>query len=357
MAQNRYLRFRLSYRIQHLIMLISFTTLAVTGLPQKYPDTGWALAIFRALGGIEQARVIHHTAAVILALISLYHVVDVGYHVFVLKRRPSMLPSSKDIADFIQSVKYNLGMSNEPPLYDRYNFIEKIEYWALVWGTLLMGITGFMLWNPIVVTNYLPGEFIPAAKMAHGLEAILAVLAVLTWHSYFVHLRHFNKSMFTGYMDEEEMAEEHPLELERLKRGEEPPPPSPLERWRRARVYIPIATMFSLAMLLGTWRFLTIEQTAITTVPTRIAPEEVYQPVELPELPTRAPVTPTPPPRVLATPTPTPMPVTSHGVTGEMAQCNMCHDVTGLIAPAPLDHKGWPESGCLECHPAQGGER
>ncbi len=357
MTRKRYLRFRLSYRVQHLIMLISFTVLAVTGLPQKYPDSGWAIALFKVMGGIEQARVLHHTAAVVLALISLYHVVDVGYQIFVLGAQPAILPTRKDLQDFVHALKYNLGLANHPPLFDRYTFAEKLEYLALVWGVLLMGVTGFIMWNPITVTTYLPGEFVPASKMAHGMEAILAVLAVLTWHSYFVHIRHFNKSMFTGYLDEEEMAEEHPLELERLKRGDVPSPPAPEERWRRARVYIPIATVFSLVMILGTWRFLTIEQTAITTLPTRAIVEEPYQPVALRELPTRPPVTPTPPPRVLTTPTPTPMPVTSHGVTGDLARCTMCHDVTGLIAPAPLDHKGWPESGCLDCHPAQGGKR
>lgn len=355
MAQNRYLRFRLSYRLQHLIMLISFTLLAITGLPQKYPETGWALAIFKVVGGIENARVIHHTSAVVLVLISIYHLVDVGYMTFVMGAKPAILPTRKDLVDFVQSVKYNLGLTNERPLYDRYNFVEKVEYLALVWGTLIMALTGFILWNPITVTNYLPGEFVPASKMAHGMEAILAVLSILTWHSYFVHIRHFNKSMFTGYMDEEEMLEEHPLELERLKRGEAPPPPPPEVRWRRAVVYVPVATVLSLLLVLGIWRFLTIEQTAITTLPTRVLVEKPYQPVALKELPRYVPVTPTPPPKVLATPTPTPMPVTSHGVTGEMAQCNLCHAVDGLIAPAPLDHKGWPESGCLSCHPAQGG--
>ncbi|NPA90556.1 MAG: hypothetical protein GXO55_03770 [Chloroflexi bacterium] len=357
MAQNRYLRFRLSYRIQHLIMLISFTLLAITGLPQKYPDTGWAIALFKALGGIERARVIHHTAAVVLVLVSIYHLVDVGYALFVLRAKPSILPSKKDVVDFIQSVKYNLGLTDQRPLYDRYNFVEKLEYLALVWGTVLMALTGFVLWNPITVTRYLPGEVVPASKVAHGMEAILAVLSILTWHSYFVHIRHFNKSMFTGYMDEEEMWEEHPLELERLRRGEIPPPPPPEERWRRARVYIPLATVFSLLLILGIWRFLTLEQTAITTLPTRARVEKPYQPVAMKVLPRVTPGTPTPPPRRVVTPTPLPRPITSHGVTGDLAQCHLCHAVDGLVAPAPLDHKGWPDSECLSCHPAQGGER
>ncbi|HHH40455.1 MAG TPA: hypothetical protein ENK56_00440, partial [Chloroflexi bacterium] len=220
MTTRRYLRFSLSDRVQHLLLMLSFTILAITGLPQKYPDTGWAVAIFRALGGIEQTRVIHHTAAVVLVLVSIYHLVVVGYRIYVLHQSPTMLPARKDVADFVQAVKYSLGLVAHPPRFERYNFVEKLEYWAVVWGTALMALTGFILWNPIVATRFLPGEFVPAAKTAHGMEALLAVLSILTWHSYFVHLRHFNTSIFTGYLDEEAMQEEHAMELERLRRGE-----------------------------------------------------------------------------------------------------------------------------------------
>ena len=79
--------------------------------------------------------------------------------------------------------------------------------------------TGFMLWNPIATARLLPGEFIPAAQVVHGGEALLAILAVLVWHFYAVHLRQFNRSMFTGELSEEEMEHEHPLELERIKAG------------------------------------------------------------------------------------------------------------------------------------------
>jgi hypothetical protein len=87
-----------------------------------------------------------------------------------------------------------------------------------------MAITGFILWNPIASANLLPGEFIPAAKEVHGGEALLAVLAIIVWHMYHVHIRHFNKSMFTGRMTEEEMLEDHPLELADIKAGRVDPP-------------------------------------------------------------------------------------------------------------------------------------
>jgi hypothetical protein len=100
-----------------------------------------------------------------------------------------------------------------------------------------MVITGFMMWNPIATTGFLPGEAIPAAKAAHGNEALLAVLAVIIWHVYHVHLRRFNKSMFTGYLTEEEMLEEHPLELADLKAGVAARPLDPQVVARRQRAF------------------------------------------------------------------------------------------------------------------------
>ena len=96
----------------------------------------------------------------------------------------------------------------------RFTFEEKVEYWSLLWGTVIMVATGFALWNPIATARFLPGQWIPAALAAHGGEALLAVLAIVVWHGYGVHLRHFNRSMFTGSLSEAEMRQEHPLELE-----------------------------------------------------------------------------------------------------------------------------------------------
>ena len=105
------------------------------------------------------------------------------------------------------------------PQMGRYTFEEKMEYWAFVWGAIIMGATGFMMWNPISTVKFLPGEVIPAAKAAHGGEALLAVLAIIIWHMYGVHIKRFNKSMWTGKMSEEEMLHEHPLELADIKAG------------------------------------------------------------------------------------------------------------------------------------------
>jgi hypothetical protein len=128
--------------------------------------------------------------------------------------------------------------------------------------------TGFMLWNPVATARFLPGQWIPAAQVVHGGEALLAILAVLVWHFYSVHLRHFNRSMWTGDMTEDEMEREHPLELEKIKAGSEPAL-EPLLFARRQKIFTPVAAVVALLLLAGIYWFVTFEQTAIATIPVK----------------------------------------------------------------------------------------
>jgi len=265
---RKYLRFSIFERIEHWLLVLSFTTLAITGLVQKFALFPLSPVIVRLLGGIETTRIIHRVAATVFLLEAIYHLVAIGYKLYVEKKSASMLPGIKDLKDAFQTLAFNLGFSNERPKMDRYNFIEKAEYWALVWGLVIMALTGFMLWNPIATTRVFPGEIVPAAKAAHGAEAVLAVLAIILWHFYHVHIRHWNSSMFTGYLTREEMEEEHALELERLEsQSNTEPVVTPEERRRRLRVFVPTASVVSLVLLYGVFRFVTFEQTAITTLP------------------------------------------------------------------------------------------
>jgi cytochrome b subunit of formate dehydrogenase len=129
-----------------------------------------------------------------------------------------MLPGKQDVTDAVQSVKYLLGKAEEPPRYGRFDFRQKLEYWALVWGTILMGVTGIILLFPAFFTSFLPGDFIYAAKAAHGLEALLAVAAIVSWHMYHAHFAQgifpIDTTIFTGKISVERMMEEHPLEYE-----------------------------------------------------------------------------------------------------------------------------------------------
>ena len=285
-------RFELGQRISHLVMLTSFTILGITGLVQKFIDSPISLAMINALGGIETTRHIHRFAAAALLLVSTYHFIDVFYRVYVLRSPWSMIPLFSDLVHVYHDVLYYLGFRKSKGYYGRYSYAEKAEYLALVWGTVLMAITGFMMWNPISTARFLPGEVIPAAKAAHGAEAILAVLAVLIWHVYHVHVKLFNKSMFTGKMSEEEMEHEHPAELADIQRGTEWKPPQPELIRKRQRVFYPIAGVLSILMLGGIVAFTTGEKSAITTLP----PGETAQ--------VFVPLTPTPRPTRVPTATP-----------------------------------------------------
>jgi mono/diheme cytochrome c family protein len=177
-----------------------------------------------------------------------------------------MLPGIKDVRDVFQYIGFNLGLTREHPRMPRYNFGEKAEYLAVVWGTVVMVITGFMLWNPIATTSVLPGEAVPAALAAHSAEALLAVLSILIWHMYNVHLKRFNRSMFSGRISHEEMEEEHAEELERIREGDVPEDPPAETILRRNRYFIPYAFLISSVLLVGLVWFVTFEDTAITTV-------------------------------------------------------------------------------------------
>jgi cytochrome b subunit of formate dehydrogenase len=331
-----YQRFPLARRIEHVIMLLSFGTLGLTGLPQRYPLAGISVWFVNLLGGIENLRAVHHFSATVMMLGTAWHIILAGYKVFVLHEKMSMLPSFQDVKDGWQALMHNIGLAKKFPQMGRFTFEEKLEYWAFVWGALVMGLTGFLMWNPITAAKILPGDWIPAAKAAHGGEAVLAVLAIIIWHMYGVHIRSFNKSMWTGAMSEDEMLHEHPLELADIKAGIANRQVKPEVLRKRKMVYYPIAGVLTVVMLAGVYGFVNTEDTALTTVPPQPSPIAVY-----------VPQTPTPVPTMPPTATPLPATATPEGQMPEptaglawediapliLAKCAACHstaDMTGL---------------------------
>lgn len=269
--QKEYTRFSPAERFEHIILVVTFVGLALTGLPQKYAAEDWAKTMINLMGGIESIRIVHRILATILMAEAIYHGGIVSYKLYVLGRRATMIPGIRDLRDVIQWVSFNLGWTRNHPHLPRYNFGEKVEYLAVVWGTVVMIITGFMMWNPITTSVVLPGEAIPAARVAHGSEALLAVLSILIWHMYNVHIRRFNRSMFTGKLPREAMIEEHAAELEAIEKGQLPPelPPEVIER--RKKRFWPYAAVMTIILVGGLIWFVTFEQTAITTVPRQLS--------------------------------------------------------------------------------------
>src|SRR5215216_7499025 len=325
-----YERFPLARRIEHLVMLLSFTTLALTGLPQKFPASDLSIAFVYILGGIENLRKIHHFAAIVMMLGTAWHILVFGYMGYVRHTRLSMLPSLQDVKDGWQAFLYNIGRAKTPPQMGRYTFEEKMEYWAFAWGAIIMGATGFMMWNPISTVKFLPGEVIPASKAAHGGEALLAVLAIIIWHMYGVHIKRFNKSMWTGRMSEEEMLHEHPLELADLKAGIADRPIDPVALRKRQKVYFPIAAVLALFMLGGVYGFVNAETTALTTTERHVPTVVVF-----------VPQTPTPAPTLTATSAATDSTPSAPSVASDptwdnaigalfQTKCTTCHGVGAL---------------------------
>lgn len=321
----RYERFDILERIEHIIFLTSFSVLGLTGLVQKFSASPFSLWVMQSLGGIDGTRRIHHVAAFVMMWVTVYHILAVLYRVFVLHVRWTMMPLLEDFTHLFQDIAYYLGIRKHKAYYGRYNYAEKVEYLAVVWGTIIMGMTGFMMWNPITTAKYLPGEAIPAAKAAHGGEAILAVLAIIIWHMYNVHLKRFNKSMFTGMITRDEMEEEHPAELEEIEKGVGWQQPSQAVIRRRQRTFIPVAIVAALVLSWGVISFVTIEpSTAITTVP-KGETVAVFVPV-------------TPTPRPTVTPRPTAEVVagaSSNSWDGNYSalfsnRCGTCHGRTSV---------------------------
>lgn len=329
-----YERFPLARRIEHWVMMLSFTLLALTGLPQRFSSSPISIAFVGLLGGIETIRTIHHIAAIVMMLGTAWHLLVFGYLAYVRRTRMTMLPTLQDAKDAWQQFLYNIGRAPSPPQMGRYTFEEKMEYWAFVWGAMIMGVTGFMMWNPITTARFLPGEVIPAAKAAHGGEALLAVLAIIIWHMYGVHIKRFNKSMFTGKMTEEEMLHEHPLELADIKAGITEPAPDPVEVRKRQRVYFPVAAVLALFMLLGVYGFVNAETTALTTVERQVPTQVVF-----------VPWTPTPAPTLTPTvPVSDPTWENSIGVLLQ-ARCSSCHGVRAMGGLNISTYEGLMEGG------------
>lgn len=217
---KEYIRLTLNQRMQHFVLIISFFLLVATGLPLRYHEAGWAKFLIGLLGGFEMRGTIHRIAGVVMILGFVYHILYVLYIKIAKGARWTLIPNLQDAKDVFLNIGYFLGMRKEPPRFDHYNYIEKAEYWALIWGTVVMAITGLILWFPQIAILFLPNVIFDIATVLHSCEALLAFLAILVWHFYYAHLNPdvfpMNKTWLTGKITAQEMKEHHPLEYERI---------------------------------------------------------------------------------------------------------------------------------------------
>ncbi|MBI4397010.1 MAG: cytochrome C, partial [Elusimicrobia bacterium] len=225
--ERYFVRFTRLNRLLHVSMMVSFITLALTGMTLKFSYTPWAVLLSRALGGFETAGYIHRTAAVIMFCVFFTHLWDLvrrkrkeyGTWRSMLLGPDSMLFSKKDLLQFIGTVKWYLGLG-ERPRFGRWTYWEKFDYFAVFWGVTIIGSSGLMLWFPEAVTRLIPGWLINVATIIHSDEALLATGFIFTIHFFNTHLRPDRFPMdlvvFTGRMSVEELRRERPEEYEAL---------------------------------------------------------------------------------------------------------------------------------------------
>ncbi len=206
-------RMSASQRWQHFVLAGSFIVLALTGFALKFPDSFLA----GLLGANEPfRRWTHRIAGILLLLVGLYHLIYLLVTRDGRKLLADLFPVKKDLADVIQAVRYLTGSTSEKPKIGRFGYAEKMEYWAVVWGTFLMGATGLAIWLKIDVTQFLPRWVLEVATTIHYYEAVLACLAIVAWHFYHVmfdpDVYPLNTACLDGRISDELQAHEHPLE-------------------------------------------------------------------------------------------------------------------------------------------------
>jgi cytochrome b subunit of formate dehydrogenase len=197
---------------QHVLLMVSFIVLVITGFALRYGDKGMTRYLFGWDHGFEVRGIIHRVAAVVLIISTVWHVF------YLLTHRGKrffrdMLPTISDFKQFFQKMLFNLGLSKTEPKFGRFSYVEKVEYFALIWGNVVMILTGILLWFDNFFIGLLPKGFLDVALVIHFYEAILATLAILIWHLYATvfnpHVYPMNPSWLTGNMPRDMFAHEH----------------------------------------------------------------------------------------------------------------------------------------------------
>ena len=222
--------------MQHLVLLLSFPGLAITGFALRAPDAWWVQLI--GLSGREDVRAnLHRALAVILTLASFYHIFWVTFTRRGRSSIAAIAPRWRDFVEFPQNMAFHLGLRKERPRHHRYDYTQKAEYWALIWGTVVMAVTGLVLWFPELFTSWLPAWSVRVSEVVHYYEAILAVSAIIIWHFFYVIFMPSEYPMSTIWLDgrmpahewktmhADEYAELGPEQIEEPAPDEQQPPP------------------------------------------------------------------------------------------------------------------------------------
>jgi cytochrome b subunit of formate dehydrogenase len=219
------LRFHRHDRLLHGMLMASFLTLSLTGMPLLFPQAPWAARLAGLLGGYRVTGGLHRVAAATLMTVFLIHVLRLAHRLFVKKDYGmlwgprSLVPQPVDVVQLFQHFRWFVG-AGPRPRFDRYSYWEKFDYWAVFWGMAIIGSSGLLLWFPAFFARFLPGWIFNIALVVHGEEALLAMVFIFTVHFFNGHLRPDKFPMdlviFTGRVSLEELKHERPAEYDRM---------------------------------------------------------------------------------------------------------------------------------------------
>jgi len=264
-VQREFVRFTRLQRTLHGCIVLSFLSLAMTGLTLKFSYTGWAVFLSRLLGGFQTAGYIHRFAALVMFAAFITHLVDLcklkkrkyGSWRSMLLGPNSMIPMKRDLDEFIVTLKWFLHLGPKPE-YGRWTYWEKFDYFAVFWGVFIIGSTGLTLWFPVFFTCVLPGAFLNVATIIHSDEALLATGFIFTVHFFNTHLRPekfpMDTTVFTGRMALPELKRDKRKEYDALVASGEleqhlaEPHPEIVVRTIRAFAWIALSIGFSIVV-------------------------------------------------------------------------------------------------------------
>ena len=242
-GRTRLKRFSSGHRLWHLILMLLFMLLSVTGIAWMYYETQWGRVLAGLFGGYQETLEVHRIAglvllgALVLHMPFLLYCIDWKNFPGSLLNHRSLVFKWDDVKGFFGHIGWVFGFNNLPR-YERWGWWEKFDYWAVWWGLMIVGITGLMLYNPVLTSDYMPGWLLNVALWVHRIEAVLAMGHIFTVHFTVEHWRPssfpYNAAMFDGTMDLEEAKREHAGWVARLERegflddARVAPPPVPL---------------------------------------------------------------------------------------------------------------------------------
>ena len=224
-GERYFMRFTRAQRYLHAALFTSFLGLAATGLPLRFSESIWARGLAKGVGGFGAILFFHKFCAVVLTVAFLIHVRDlftralVHHEKGIFWGKTSMVANWKDVKDLFGHIRWFLGLGPKPQ-FERYAYWEKFDYWAVFWGMIVIGFSGYAMWFAPFFAHFLPGWALNAVLVIHSEEGLLAILFIFSIHFVNTHLRPDSFPMdmviFTGVESEEEFKTRRPEEFQRV---------------------------------------------------------------------------------------------------------------------------------------------